>query len=115
MDVTSDSQTLVAGYELGFVVVWNKIKQYEIIIIPPLGLFKSAVIQVKFWKDAIEGILASDASGNVQQICVKESMYSTSLYKSYYFDRFDPTCSKLLLQKESDAFYDIEVLKPYKF
>jgi WD40 repeat protein len=97
MDISSDGQTLIAGYENGDLILWDINTGSNIKSIN--GVHELTILNVKFWQDGKDNIIASDAVGNINLFSLKKKFLS-------YIVEIQP-----LLSKSNSVFFEIEILK----
>lgn len=84
MDIDSDRECLICGYERGQIVMWdlNMGTAFKHII----GAHDSTILSLKFWKDGKTHIISSDSNGNVLLLHVHKALFTYSVDKSVLLD-----------------------------
>ena len=101
MDIDSDCECLVCGYERGQLVFWDLSSQTVLKTIQKEH--QSAILAVKFWKEGKSNIISGDSSGKVLTLQVNKGVFSSKVTKEMLLDSdggTGPICSITVIRKD---------------
>lgn len=99
MDIDSERECLICGYENGQLVLWdlntgNSIKTIQ-------GVHSTPILSVKFWKDGKSNFISSDSVGNVLMLQINKVLFAYTVDKNMLLDgNAGPVCSIEIIKKE---------------